>query len=89
MGDFVGHDKFALQCSNVEPDFLIQTAHGLTRSLLTSLIKQLREEATRDNSPITLQNAYYRNIVHITVQIEELILSSHIKNAPGLSTDNS
>lgn len=65
------------QCSSSESDFFIQTAHGLTRTLLTNLIRQLKEEATRDHPQISLTNEFYRNIVHITVQIEELILSSH------------
>jgi len=55
------------QCSGAESQFFIQTAHGLTRALLTSLLKQLKEEANRENPQISLTNEFYRNVVHITV----------------------
>lgn len=63
------------------------TAHGLARSLLTNLIKQLKEEATRSRPQISLANSFYCNIVHITMQVEELILSSHSKSPTVLASE--
>jgi hypothetical protein len=56
-----------MQCSSTDSEFLTHTAHGLTRALLSSLIKSLKEEADRDHLQINLTNSYYRNIVHMTV----------------------
>ena len=34
----------------------------------------------KSRPPLSLNNGYYKNMIHIAVQVEELILSSHQKS---------
>ena len=52
-----------------------ETANHVTRVLLTQLINSFREDQRQGG--FKLSNPVNRNLVHITMQVEELILSSH------------
>ena len=65
----------------------LETSNRVTRVLLTQLINSFREE-TR-NSGFKLSNPVNRNLIHITMQVEELILSSHQKRIEIDQTWNS
>ena len=55
----------------------VETAHKLTRVLLIQLISSLKEEAVRQRPQISQTSPTWKNILHITQLVEELILSSH------------
>ena len=53
------------------------TANRVTRVLLTQLINSFRDDPRQGG--FLLSNPTIRNLIHITMQVEELILSSHQK----------
>ena len=57
----------------------VDTANGISRVLLTQLISSLRDETRHLRGGFKISNSVHRNLVHITLQVEELILSSHGK----------
>ena len=81
---FIQH-RFLSRVSEVTPNQQPQqyhcrefdTANRVTRALLTQLISSLREDSKQGG--FKLSNPVNRNLVHLTLQVEELILSSHQK----------
>ena len=53
----------------------LETSNRVTRVLLTQLINSFREDSKQGG--FKLSNPVNRNLIHITMQVEELILSSH------------
>ena len=65
--------------TNIRTPRDVDTANGISRVLLTQLINSLRDETRHLRSGFKISNSVHRNLVHITLQIEELILSSQCK----------
>ena len=65
--------------SNIRTLRDVDTANGISRVLLTQLLNSLRDETRHLRSGFKISNSVHRNLVHITLQVEELIFSSHGK----------
>mmetsp|Transcript_10521 Transcript_10521/g.10594 ORF Transcript_10521/g.10594 Transcript_10521/m.10594 type:complete len:194 (+) Transcript_10521:572-1153(+) len=58
----------------------VDTANKLSRVLMTSLLSSLKEEIHKQKPSLTSENPAWKNIIHSTFIVEEMILGSSIKD---------
>lgn len=61
----------------------VETAHKLSRVLITSLISSLKDEISRQKPKTTGISPTWQNLLYISYLVEEMILGSHMKETQG------